>query len=695
MAMMAAAGTVRSFTTAGGSAPPPNVPPSVTISSPANNSTFTAPADITIAASAFDSDGRIGRVDFYAGASLIGSDTTGANQVRWTGVPAGTYTLTARATDDDGATTTSGPVSVTVNAAPPPAPSLPSPWTSQDIGAVGTAGSASASDGTFTVRGAGADIWGTADAFRFAWQRVSGDVDIVARVVSIENVHAWVKAGVMIREHLTAHSAHGLMLVSPGKGLAFQRRVAAGGVTTHTGAAGAPPSWVKLERRGGTIRALTSSNGTDWTLLASDSFSIGPDVHVGLAVSSHDPSRTAAAVFDNVRVTAVTAPPPPPPPPPSLPTPWQAQDIGAVGPAGSSTASAGTFTVRGAGADIWGSADAFHYAFQPMSGDVDVIARVASVENVHAWVKAGVMIREQLSAGAPHALMLVSPGKGLAFQRRIASGGLSTHTSGGAGTAPAWVKLERRANTITAFVSSDGGSWTLVGSDTFTMAASVYVGLAVSSHDTTRTATATFDQVTVRAAGTPPPPPPSAAEIVLYASDVTQGAGAWTLQADATAAGGRRVWLPDAGRLKVTTAAEAPADFIEFTFNAEAGRAYRLWIRGRAQNDDWSNDSVHVQFSGSVNAENAAVYRIGTTSSAEYNLESCKGCGLSGWGWEDNGWGVDVLGPLIYFATTGPQTIRIQNREDGLSIDQIVLSSSRYLTAAPGATKNDTTIVSR
>ena len=58
-------------------------------------------------------------------------------------------------------------------------------------------------------------------------------------------------------------------------------------------------------------------------------------------------------------------------------------------------------------------------------------------------------------------------------------------------------------------------------------------------------------------------------------------------------------------------------------------------------------------------------------------------------------WGVNVLGPVIYFATTGPQTIRIQNREDGLSIDQIVLSSSRYLTASPGATKNDTTIVPR
>jgi len=77
-------------------------------------------------------------------------------------------------------------------------------------------------------------------------------------------------------------------------------------------------------------------------------------------------------------------------------------------------------------------------------------------------------------------------------------GGVSTGTSGGTGTAPAWVKLERRGSIITAYQSADGVSWTVVASDTFTMPADVYVGLAVSSHDTTRLATATFDGVSVR-----------------------------------------------------------------------------------------------------------------------------------------------------------------------------------------------------
>ncbi|MBI3652029.1 MAG: hypothetical protein HY231_13495 [Acidobacteria bacterium] len=75
------------------------------------------------------------------------------------------------------------------------------------------------------------------------------------------------------------------------------------------------------------------------------------------------------------------------------------------------------------------------------------------------------------------------------------------------------------------------------------------------------------------------------------------------------------------------------------------------------------------------------------------NLEDCAGCGLSGWGWQDNGWGVGVLGPVIYFQTSGTQSLRVQAREDGFSIDQIVLSPQTYLNSAPGAAKNDATIL--
>jgi phosphatidylserine/phosphatidylglycerophosphate/cardiolipin synthase-like enzyme len=194
--------------------------------------------------------------------------------------------------------------------------------------------------------------------------------------------------------------------------------------------------------------------------------------------------------------------------------------------------------------------------------------------------------------------------------------------------------------------------------------------------------------------GPPPPPPPGGSgEVALYASRATPLAGAWALVSDATAAGGSGIRQPDAGAAKVTTAAVAPAHYFELTFAAEAGRPYRLWLRGRAQNNHWANDSVHIQFSGSVTSSGASVWRIGTSSSTEVNLEDCSGCGLSGWGWQDNGWGAGVMGPLVYFATTGEQRMRVQTREDGFTIDQIVLSPERYLTSSPGLLKNDTTIL--
>jgi hypothetical protein len=129
------------------------------------------------------------------------------------------------------------------------------------------------------------------------------------------------------------------------------------------------------------------------------------------------------------------------------------------------------------------------------------------------------------------------------------------------------------------------------------------------------------------------------------------------------------------------------------TFTAEAGRPYRLWIRGKADSNSWSNDSVFVQFSNSVTAAGTPIYRIGTTSATDVNLEACSGCGVAGWGWQDNGYGTGVLGPPIYFANSGPATVRVQTREDGYAIDQIVLSHSAWVTASPGALKNDTTIL--
>jgi endonuclease/exonuclease/phosphatase family metal-dependent hydrolase len=194
---------------------------------------------------------------------------------------------------------------------------------------------------------------------------------------------------------------------------------------------------------------------------------------------------------------------------------------------------------------------------------------------------------------------------------------------------------------------------------------------------------------------TPTPTPSTASDVVIWASNVPVGnlRGSWFRESNGSAAGGVALRNPDSGAAKISTASASPTNYFDVTFNAKAGTAYRLWVRGRADGDYWGNDSVFVQFSGSQSVAGTAQYRIGTTSALEVNLEDCSGCGIQGWGWQDDGWGVGVLGPLVYFNTTGTQTIRVQTREDGLSIDQIILSPSRYLTSSPGSLKNDGVII--
>jgi hypothetical protein len=213
---------------------------------------------------------------------------------------------------------------------------------------------------------------------------------------------------------------------------------------------------------------------------------------VGLGVSSHYDGALASTMFDNVTVTTGGVGGGG-----ALPSGWSHADVGAVGAPGSASYSGGTYTVNGSGADVWGTADELQFAYRTLSGNGSITARVATVENVSSWTKAGVMMRATSAAGSQHAFMLVSPGKGLAFQRRVTSGGVTTHTSGAAGKAPYWVRLARSGNTFSAYQSTTGVTWTLVGSETISMPSTILVGFGVSSHVDGAVATATFDNVTV------------------------------------------------------------------------------------------------------------------------------------------------------------------------------------------------------
>src|SRR5205807_10041793 len=132
-----------------------------------------------------------------------------------------------------------------------------------------------------------------------------------------------------------------------------------------------------LARTGATITGSASADGVSWRTVGSVASPLGSSGLAGLAVTSQNTAVLNTSTFDNVSVGSA--------PSASLPAPWVDQDVGATGLAGSASYANGTYMVRGAGADIWGSADAFHFVEQPISGDMQIVARVASVENTNKY----------------------------------------------------------------------------------------------------------------------------------------------------------------------------------------------------------------------------------------------------------------------------------------------------------------------
>jgi O-glycosyl hydrolase/regulation of enolase protein 1 (concanavalin A-like superfamily) len=185
----------------------------------------------------------------------------------------------------------------------------------------------------------------------------------------------------------------------------------------------------------------------------------------------------------------------------SLPSPWATSDIGAVGVAGGATDTNGLFTITGSGTDIWGTADAFHYVYQPASGNCSIQAEVLSVQNSAPWAKAGVMIRETTNANSTYAIMFLAPvtatsTNGVAFQERAATGGSASSLATVPGVqAPYWVQLARTGNSFVASYSANGTAWTALATNTITMATNAYIGIPVCSVNNSVLNTATFTNV--------------------------------------------------------------------------------------------------------------------------------------------------------------------------------------------------------
>jgi regulation of enolase protein 1 (concanavalin A-like superfamily) len=239
-----------------------------------------------------------------------------------------------------------------------------------------------------------------------------------------------------------------------------------------------------MRRVGNTLTGFYSADGATWTQAGTQQIPLNSVFYVGLAVTSHGNTVLSQAVFDNVSVTSLNA------------NPWTKTDIGSPGVAGSTTVTGISGNVSGSGADIWGNSDQFTFVNRAIMGDGSITARVTSVQNTNVWAKAGLMIRESLAANSKHALIAVSAASGLSFQRRTGTGGVSVSNTV-AGSAPSWIRLTRFGDTFTASSSGDGVNWTVVGTATVSMAANIYVGLAVTSHNNPVLTTAAYEGIQV------------------------------------------------------------------------------------------------------------------------------------------------------------------------------------------------------
>ena len=681
-----------------GSAGPPssNVPPSVSITSPAAASQFEAPATINVTAAAQDSDGTIQRVDFFVGSTPIGSATASPFTIAWTNVPAGTYLLTARATDNGGASTTSTARAVTVVAAPrnqPPqvAVTAPAAGTTFAVPAnIAVAAHASDPDngvarveffaGSVSI-GVATDVpyrvtWSNAPAGSHTLTAVATDVSgaaassiavpITVSGSSIDEIvlHAAVQPQIAGAWVVTADAtaASGARLQNPDAAAPklitpFAAPTQAFDLTFNAEAGKAYRLWL----RG---KALGDSYNNDSVFVQFD----GSVDASGTPIWRTNTTSATAVVLEDCSGCGVRG--------------WGWADNGyglsVLGPV-VYFAQTGPQRIR-----IQAREDGLAIDQIVLSAAKYTVTAPGITRNDATILAATQPGDESPSANAPPQVSLTSP------------------VEGRVGTAPA---------TITLAVQTSDADGTVVAVDFYD--GSISIARVVTNPFTTQwfsvpaghhtlTARATDD----RGAATTSAPmsitvdsPASGGvginEIVLYAAVDAQVGGGWSVVADSTAAGSLRLQNPNANLAKVTTPLASPTSSFELSFNADAGKAYHLWMRGKALDDSYNNDSVYVQFDGSVDAFGVPMWRANTTSAASVILEACSGCGVQGWGWAGNAYGLNALGPVVYFATSGPQRIRIQAREDGLAIDQLVLSAVKYAAVSPGTTKNDTVILPR
>lgn len=190
-------------------------------------------------------------------------------------------------------------------------------------------------------------------------------------------------------------------------------------------------------------------------------------------------------------------------------------DIGNPALAGSSTIQDNALQIIAGGADVWGVKDEFHFSYLEKNGDFDLTTRIENLTAPHLYTKAGLMAREDLTENSRHIFFQVFPNNkprnknngGYEFQYRAAKAGemKAIYPASATGTPEfpvnypnTWIRLKRTGNVFTGFYSPDGKSWKVYTTFTLELSKKVYLGLAVTSHNTKETATAVFKDISFK-----------------------------------------------------------------------------------------------------------------------------------------------------------------------------------------------------
>jgi hypothetical protein len=357
-----------------------------------------------------------------------------------------------------------------------------------DIGSPGLPGSASFSNGTYTIVGSGADIGGTNDQFHFTFDPWNGDGTMVARVESIGNTDSAAKAGLMFRSGTAANAAFGGIFVTPGAGVVFSTRAADGGATGQAVALFiTAPRYLRLTRNLGQLSAFWSANGSTWTQVGStQSIGLGADALAGLAVTSRNVAATTTGVFTHVSL---------------LPAGWNTEDIGAPSLAGSTRFDQADdrFIVSGGGAGITGGADQFSFVSRNVTGDGSILARIDSLSAGQPSAEAGLMFRNDTSVGSIFAAVGVDASSNVVFKWRSASNAGLLSASVSNLTTPVWLKLTHLNGAFTAHYSLNNIQWTPVGAtQPLAMTSAIALGgVFAAAHDSSVPAEASFSSVSI------------------------------------------------------------------------------------------------------------------------------------------------------------------------------------------------------